>query len=145
MPGAETGTMTRHTTAKRARAEIRRGFEQRGIEPFERGVHRQHEEGQKVVDEADEHRAIVVEQRQRGGDEMQADEHGVDEARVAQDEEPGVGADEKTGPEGQQDELQIEVLASAGARDEERERKAEQRAESRGEAAIQTERQRMAR
>ena len=65
---------------------------------------------------------------------MQAREDGVDQAGVAEDEEPGVGADQKTGPERQEHQLQVEAAALARARDEEREREAGGDAEGGGES-----------
>ena len=60
MPGAENGDYTRRRTAG-ARAEVGGGFEKGRVEAFERGVHGQDEERQKVVDEperAPRHRCI---------------------------------------------------------------------------------------
>jgi len=59
-------------------------------------------------------------------------EDGVDKAGIAEDEEPGIGADEEAGPEGQEDELEEEVLMAAGSGDEESQREAQQCAEGRG-------------
>ena len=41
----------------------------------------------------------------------------VDQAGVAQQEDPGVGADQEAGPERQHDELQVEVLVASAARE----------------------------
>ena len=64
MPGAHSGMMTRERRPG-PRAEIGRGFQQVAVQPFERRVKRQHHERQIAVDQAEDHRAVVVEQRQR--------------------------------------------------------------------------------
>ena len=63
--------MTRKTVAERAGAQVRRGFHQRRIEALQGRVDRQHHEGQIAVDQSEQHRAVVVEQRQRSVDEAQ--------------------------------------------------------------------------
>ena len=47
------------------------GFEQAGIQAFQRRVKRQHHEGQESVDQAEDYRAVVVQQRQRLADESE--------------------------------------------------------------------------
>src|SRR5947209_4490578 len=63
--------------------------------------------------------------------DMQSEQDSVEEPSVAQNEEPGVGAHQKTCPERQQHKLQVQVLPPARASDKERERKAEQRTQRR--------------
>ncbi len=73
-PGRRNGKNHAPERCPGARAEIGRGFEQRRVEALERRVHRQHEEGQKAVDQAEQHRAIVIEQREWRRDDVQAHE-----------------------------------------------------------------------
>ena len=65
IPGADSGTIDAKERWPGARAQVRRRFEQGGIQPLQRGVERQHHERQVAVDQAEQHRAIVIEQRQR--------------------------------------------------------------------------------
>ena len=62
------GLRERHDDAEdggeRARAEVGRGFDQRGVEAFQRRVDGQHHEREIAVDQAEQHGAIVIEQRQ---------------------------------------------------------------------------------
>ncbi len=118
---------------QRTGAEVGGGFEQRGVEPLQSGVHGQDEEGEEIVDEAGEHRAFVVEQRERAAREMHGLEQSVHETGVAEDEEPGVSADEEAGPEGQKDELEPERFALPRPGDEEGEGEAEDHRERGGE------------
>ncbi len=117
--GDDAGARERHDDAQdggqRPRAQIGGGFQQRGIEPLQRGVDGQHHERQIAVDQAEQHRAIVIEQRQRGVDDAERLQGGVDQAGVAQQEHPGVGAHQEAGPEGQHHQLQIEILAARRA------------------------------
>ncbi len=71
MPGAESGRTTRVRVAQRLRAEVGRGFEQARIQALECRVQWQHDERQVRVDQAEDHRAVVVEQRQRVVDQAE--------------------------------------------------------------------------
>ena len=74
-PATMPGLRERHDDAEdggqRARAQIGRGLHQRGIEALQRGVDRQHHEGQVAVDQPEQHGAIVIQQRQRSVDDAE--------------------------------------------------------------------------
>ena len=90
--------------------------------------------GKISVDQAENHRAVVIEQGQGRVNQAELLQQRVEQAGVAQQEHPGVGANQKAGPERQHHQAEIEVLAPAGARDEQREREAEQQTERSGRA-----------
>ena len=73
-PGSDSGTVIGPERFRRPRAEVLRRLDQRRVEPLERGVERQHHEGQIGVDDADIDRRRGVEDRQRLRDEPEADE-----------------------------------------------------------------------
>ena len=71
MPGCESGTITRKTVVSGRAPEIGGGFDERRVEAFQRGVDGQHHEGQVAIDQAEQHRAVVIEQRQRRVDDAE--------------------------------------------------------------------------
>jgi hypothetical protein len=123
--------------AQRPRSQIRRRLHQRPVDAFQSRVERKHHEGKVAVHQPEDHRAVVVEQRQRFADQPGSQKQGVEQAGFAQQEEPGVGAHEEAGPERQHDERQIEIAARAGTGDEQRQGETRRQADQRGGARQQ--------
>ncbi len=80
---------------------------------LERPVDRQHHEGEARIDEAEQDRAIRVQEGDGLLDQPDPFEHQIDEALVAEQQDPAIGADQEVGPERHRDE-QDQHLPEAG-------------------------------
>ena len=85
-------------------AEIGGSFEQRRILLCQRRKQRQDHERQIGIDDTDIHRGVGGEPHQRRRDQMQFQQHRVEQAVVLQDVDPGIDADQERGPERHDDE-----------------------------------------
>jgi len=91
---------------ERARVEVGGRLAHRGAEALDRGVDRQHHERQVGVDETDDDREVVVEERRRS--DARGAEQAVHEARGVEEHHPRVRADQEARPERDDDEDQSE-------------------------------------
>src|SRR3546814_9428831 len=107
-----------HNGAKMARAEVEARLDQAAVETVERGVEREHHEGQVDIDEPEDDREIIKEQRHRlpcrqrlePGERLEPArslperaEPLVREALRAEQHHQRIGADEQVRPKGQHD------------------------------------------
>ena len=100
IPGEHNGIVTRKASQKAARPD-RRSLQQVPIQPLQRPIKRQHHKRQKTINQSQDHRAIVIKQRQRIVNQSDLLKHGIDQSRVPQQEHPGVSPHQKAGPERQ--------------------------------------------
>ena len=104
------------------------------VEALDRSEDRQNHEGQESVDQSDQHSELGIQERQRLADQTEAQQQAVDRALLAQQNAPGIGADQKIRPEGQNHQEERDLLneASPAGSDEEGERIANQQADDCG-------------
>ncbi len=110
IPGMVSGTVTRKKVATLLAPRSSEASSRSEIELLERGVERQDHERQLAVDQADHDREVGVEEVQRLVDDAGAEQDGVDQPLGAQDEHPGVGADQEARPERDHHQAEQEVL-----------------------------------
>ena len=94
-------------------AEIGRRFQQRLVHLLQRGVERQHHERQIGIDDADIDRGVGREPGHRRVDDVQPQQHVVEQAVALQDVDPGIDADQERGPERQDHQHHQERLQPA--------------------------------
>ena len=99
-PGMASGRTMRRSVVQNAGAEILARADHRGLDPREDQHHRHDGERQVGGDHADHHGEIGEEQPlDRLVDDAEADERVVDDARPAEHEPPGEGADQRASEE----------------------------------------------
>ena len=114
-PAASEGRVAGRTRA-RTRSSRRhprgRGLEQSIVQFEHRGEQRQDEKRQQNVGGAEDHAELVVKEAHRGRRQSESLERAVDDAVVAEDHDPGVGAHEDADPKWQHHEGERDQLAA---------------------------------
>ncbi len=137
-PGIESGRVTRQKGLERVRAQVGRGFVERGVDLFKRSVDRQDHERQEFIDHPHQHGSGRIQHLQW----LERDMQKVCNASpstilitpcLAQQHHPGIDADDKIGPQRDQHQEQIGIPSSGlGAGNKIRQRIGQQDDDDRG-------------